>query len=62
MENTMNKETKEFIEKLQAIGNALYEEYNQLNDGLQYTCPLTDVIDSLYEFSIMNIEDTIKPN
>ena len=60
MKNTMNKKVEMFIKKLQGISADLYEEYNQLDDdGIDYCCPLTEIIDVLYEFSIMNTEDTI---
>lgn len=60
MENIMNKDMKLFIEKLQKTGRELYEEYNSLDDsGIEYTCPLTILIDELYSFSIMNIDETI---
>ena len=60
MKNIMNKKVEMFIRKLQEISSDLYEEYSQLdNDGIEFCCPLTEIIDTLYEFSIMNIEDTI---
>jgi len=60
MKNTMNNKMEMFIRKLQEISADLYEEYSQLdNDGIEFCCPLTETIDTLYEFSIMNIEDTI---
>lgn len=62
MENTMNKKLKTFIEKVQEIGMELYEEYNSLDDCIEYTCPLTDVIDELYGFSCINIDETVKEN
>lgn len=63
MKNTMSKTTKTFIEKLQKVGMELYEEYNSLDtDGIEYTCPLTDIIDKLYEFSIKDINETVKEN
>lgn len=61
MKNAMNESVKKFIEKLQKVGMELYEEYSSL-DGIEYTCPLTDVIDTLYEFSIKDINETIKEN
>lgn len=60
MKNTMNNKMEMFIRKLQEISADLYEEYSQLDDdGIELCCPLTETIDILYEFSIMNIEDTI---
>lgn len=60
MKNTINPKMKMFIIKLQEISADLYEEYSQLDDdGIEFCCPLTETIDTLYEFSIMNIEDTI---
>ena len=63
MKNAMNETLKKFIEKLQKVGMELYEEYNSLDiDGIEYTCPLTDVVDTLYEFSIKDANETIKEN
>ena len=63
MKNIMNEAVKNFIEKVQEIGMELYEEYSNMdNSGIEYTCPLTDVIDTLYEFSIKDINETIKEN
>lgn len=63
MKNTMDEEMKGFIEKIQKIGMELYEEYNSLGDkGIEYTCPLTDIIDDLYAFSCMKVDETVKEN
>lgn len=60
MKNNMNKKMEMFIRKLQEVSADLYEEYSQLdNEGITFCCPLTETIDTLYEFSIMNTEDTI---
>lgn len=60
MKNNMNKKMEMFIRKLQEVSADLYEEYSQLdNEGITFCCPLTETIDTLYEFSIMDIEDTI---
>lgn len=61
-ENTMNNTLKAFIDKIQKIGMELYEEYNSLDTGVEYTCPLTDIIDALYAFSCLNADKTIEDN
>jgi hypothetical protein len=46
------KKIETFIRKLQEISAVLYEEYRQLDDdGIEFCCPLTETIDTLYEFS-----------
>ena len=63
MKNTMNEITKAFIEKLQKVGMELYEEYNSLDiNGIKYTCPLTNIMDELYGFSLKDLNETIKEN
>lgn len=59
MKNKMTDELNMFINKVQRIGMELYDEYNSLNEDVEYTCELTNLIDSLYEFSLLNKEDTI---
>ncbi len=59
MKNKMTDELNTFINKVQRIGMELYDEYNSLNEEVEYTCELTNLIDSLYEFSLLNKEDTI---
>lgn len=63
MKNAMNESIEKFVKKLQEVGMELYEEYNSLDiDGIVYTCPLTDIIDTLYAFSMKDINETIKEN
>lgn len=59
MKNKMTDELSTFIDKVQRIGMELFDEYNSLIEGVEYTCELTDVIDSLYEFSLLKKKDTI---
>lgn len=55
----MTEELNAFINKVQRIGMELYDEYNSLNEEVEYTCELSNLIDSLYEFSLLNKENTI---
>ena len=55
----MSKELNAFLDKAQRIAKELYEECNSF-DELRYSCPLTDTMDRLYEFSLMKKEDAIK--
>ena len=57
MGNKMNMETRNFIEKLQAIGRELYNEGDRLD--IDFTCPLSQMLDALYSFSMMSTEDAI---
>lgn len=59
MKNQMTDELSTFIDKVQRIGMELAEEYNSLNEGVEYTCELTNLIDNLYEFSLLEKKDTI---
>lgn len=59
MKNKMTEELNAFINKVQRIGMELYDEYNSLNEEVEYTCELSNLIDSLYEFSLLNKENTI---
>ncbi len=60
MENVMTEELSKFIDKLQKAGGELYEEYNSLSNSVGYTCKLTNLMDHLYEFSLLEKKDTIK--
>lgn len=63
MENVMNVMTEElntFIDKAQRIAMDLYNEYNSFENAVEYACPLTDMIDQLYAFSLMEKKETIK--
>ena len=59
MKNKMTDELSTFIDKVQRIGMELHDEYNSLIEGVEYTCELTNLIDSLYEFSLLEKKDTI---
>ena len=60
MKNVMTEDLNIFIDKTQRIAMELYDEYNSLRSGVEYSCPLTDMIDQLYEFSLLKKKDTIK--
>lgn len=60
MENKMTDELDVFINKLQKIAMELYDEYNSFDTGIEHTCELTELIDSLYAFSLLNHKDAIK--
>lgn len=60
MENVMTEELSKFIDKLQKAGRELYEEYNSLSNSVWYTCELTNLMDRLYEFNLLEKKDTIK--
>lgn len=59
MENKMTDELSIFINKLQRIAMELYDEYNSLDEGIEHTCELTELIDNLYAFSLLNHKDAI---
>ena len=56
----MTEELSKFIDKLQKAGRELYEEYNSLSNSVWYTCELTNLMDRLYEFNLLEKKDTIK--
>lgn len=62
MKNVMTEELYSFINKTQKTAMELYDEYNSLSNGAEYTCELTDLIDRLYEFSLLATNDTIVDN
>ena len=57
--NAMTEELNNFIDKVQKISMELYNEYNALGNGVEYTCELTDLIDKLYEFSLKKAMEVI---
>ena len=60
MKNVMTEDLNIFIDKTQRIAMELYDKYNSLRSGVEYSCPLTDMIDQLYEFSLLKKKNTIK--
>lgn len=59
MENKMTDELNIFIDKLQRIAMELYDEYSSLDTGIEHTCELTELIDNLYAFSLLNNKEAI---
>ena len=61
MKNKMTKEMEAFIKKVQSTMHDLYEEYNSLDEGLEYECPLTNLIDDGQSIFCMNTKKVIEP-
>ena len=59
MKNKMTSELKAFTEKVQAVMHDLYEEYNSLDEGVEYECPLTRLIDDGESVACMDPEDVL---
>ena len=60
MRNTLNEQTKKFIQKIRPILRDLYNEYVSIDDdGVHYTCPLTELMDNCSYVADLNIEDVV---
>ncbi len=57
-QNYLTKTTCEFIEKAQNIMRELVNEYKSLDsEGLQYSCPFTDLMDEVEYFANMDVQE-----
>ncbi len=60
MKNIMTPEMEKFIKKAQEEMSKLYEEYSEIDlEGVEYTCPLTNIMMEIEEFSCLDLKDTI---
>ncbi len=57
-QNYLTRTTCGFIEKAQDIMRELVNEYKSLDDeGLQYSCPFTDLMDEAEYFANMDVQE-----
>ena len=60
MKNIMTPKIEKFIKKAQKEMSKLYEEYSEIDlEGVEYTCPLIDIMMEIEEFSCLDLKDTI---